>query len=63
MAPDGVGIPAVTLNPASVICDVAMSVDITPAHPATDVTDPHENWTSRMDDWRSSPVLRMLTDG
>jgi hypothetical protein len=62
LAPDGVGIPAVTINPASVLCDVAMSV-ITPAHPVTNATDPHENWTSRMDDWRSSPVLLMLTIG
>jgi hypothetical protein len=55
LAPDGVGIPAVTINSASVLCDVA--------HPATDATDPHENRTSRLDDWRPSPVLPMLTVG
>ena len=63
LAPDAVGIPAVTINPASVLCDVAMSVDITPAHPATNATDPHENWTSWWVEWRSSPVLPMLTVG
>ena len=56
LAPDGVGIPDVTLNLASVFCDVAVSVDITGVHPATHATDPQGNRTPRLDDWRSSPL-------